>query len=406
MASPEKIAEQHVLRHGGGHDREHEGDRDHRAGVLQHRPGAGGDPAAVGRHGPHHRRGVGRVEHPGADADENEPERALPVGAVAPQRRHRRPARRADTTIPSAASIARAPAVRPDPGQRRGDQHPDRHRRELDPGEDRVVALDALEVEDEHEQQREAREAVDERGRRRGREQPVAEDRQVEHRRAAAAARSARRAAAARRPAIRPAITSGVGPARDAALGDAEHEAGEADRRTSIVPSRSRPRSASRLRELAQDERAPERAGEAERDVEPEHPVPARSRPARRRAPGRSPARPRRPSCSCPSPARAARAGNASVTSAAEFANRKAPPTPWRIRQRISSVPLAGEAGAERGEREDDEAADVGLLAPEQVREPPRGEHQHGRGDHVGEDHPDELSRLVCRGRARGRAGR
>ena len=39
-----------------------------------------------------------------------------------------------------------------------------------------------------------------------------------------------------------------------------------------------------------------------------------------------------RPSCS---------RGNASVTRAAEFANKKAPPTPWTMRHRISSVPLA-----------------------------------------------------------------
>ena len=32
--------------------------------------------------------------------------------------------------------------------------------------------------------------------------------------------------------------------------------------------------------------------------------------------------------------------GKASVTSAAAFANRNAAPTPWKIRQRISSVPL------------------------------------------------------------------
>ncbi len=34
------------------------------------------------------------------------------------------------------------------------------------------------------------------------------------------------------------------------------------------------------------------------------------------------------------------RAGNASVTIAPEFANRKAPPMPCAIRHRISSVPL------------------------------------------------------------------
>src|SRR5690242_10681210 len=51
----------------------------------------------------------------------------------------------------------------------------------------------------------------------------------------------------------------------------------------------------------------------------------------------------------------------------------------------------AREARAERGERKCQEAAHVGLLAAEEVREPPRGEHQHGGGDHVDEDHPDEL---------------
>ena len=65
---------------------------------------------------------------------------------------------------PEGGERARAAAVGPDPRQRRGDQHPDRHRRELDPGGDRVVALDALEVEDEDEEQGEAGEAVDEGG--------------------------------------------------------------------------------------------------------------------------------------------------------------------------------------------------------------------------------------------------
>jgi hypothetical protein len=51
----------------------------------------------------------------------------------------------------------------------------------------------------------------------------------------------------------------------------------------------------------------------------------------------------------------------------------------------------AREARAQRGEREDDEAADVGVLAPEEVGEAPGGEDQHRRGDHVGEDHPHEL---------------
>ena len=42
--------------------------------------------------------------------------------------------------------------------------------------------------------------------------------------------------------------------------------------------------------------------------------------------------------------------GNASVTSAAALAKIAAPPMPCRIRHRISCVPSADEAGAERGE--------------------------------------------------------
>src|SRR3954466_15676593 len=71
------------------------------------------------------------------------------------------------TSMPSAASArepwrsaqmpasggARAVAVGPDAGQRRGDEHAERHGRELDARGDRIVALGALEVEDEHEEQ-------------------------------------------------------------------------------------------------------------------------------------------------------------------------------------------------------------------------------------------------------------
>ena len=54
-------------------------------------------------------------------------------------------------------------------------------------------------------------------------------------------------------------------------------------------------------------------------------------------------------------------------------------------------MPSADEAGAERGDGEDREADDVGALAAVEVRQPPGREDEHGRGDHVGEDHPDEL---------------
>ena len=93
-ASPEKILKRTGFRHRRGDDREHEGDRDHGAGVLQHRPRAGGDAAALGRHGAHHRRRVRRVEHPRADPDQGQPEpcpasrRCRPAGSSsAPGRR-------------------------------------------------------------------------------------------------------------------------------------------------------------------------------------------------------------------------------------------------------------------------------------------------------------------------------
>src|SRR5204863_344505 len=81
---------------------------------------------------------------------------------------------------------AGAVGVGPPAGDRRGDEHPERERRELDARGDRVVALRALEVEDEHEHQREARKAVDERGRGGRGEEAVLEDGEVEQRSAAA----------------------------------------------------------------------------------------------------------------------------------------------------------------------------------------------------------------------------
>ena len=51
---------------------------------------------------------------------------------------------------------------------------------------------------------------------------------------------------------------------------------------------------------------------------------------------------------------------------------------------------VGGEAGAQRGEAEHDEAGHVGALAAEQVGQAAGAEHQHRRGDHVREDHPHE----------------
>ena len=78
---------------------------------------------------------------------------------------------------------SRAMPVGVDAGEGGGHEHPQGKRHQLDAGRDRRIALGALEVEDEQEHQREAGEPVDEGSRRRGCEQAVAEDLQIEHRR-------------------------------------------------------------------------------------------------------------------------------------------------------------------------------------------------------------------------------
>ena len=81
--------EQRCFRDRRGDDREHERDRQHGAGVLHERARPGGDPAPVGRHRAHHGGGVRAVEHARADADDQQPQAALPVGGVHLERRHR-----------------------------------------------------------------------------------------------------------------------------------------------------------------------------------------------------------------------------------------------------------------------------------------------------------------------------
>ena len=52
---------------------------------------------------------------------------------------------------------------------------------------------------------------------------------------------------------------------------------------------------------------------------------------------------------------------------------------------------IGGEARAHGRERKDQEAADVGALTSELIRQPPGTQDEHGRRDHVDENHPDEL---------------
>ena len=179
-----------------------------------------------------------------------------------------------------------------------------------------------------------------------------------------------------------------VVPAADPALGDAEREPGEAghERRgaeevepaVGVAPG-----------ELVQHAVAPGGAEQRERHVEPEHPVPrdrderaAEHRPEHEPDRGDHRVRPHRQA------ELLARERVGDERGGVGEQERGADALEDPPQDQLGAV--LGEAGAQRGEREDDEAADVGLLAAEQVGQPARGEHEHGRGDHVGEDHPHE----------------
>ena len=150
-----------------------------------------------------------------------------------------------ETSIPSAASSREPCRSAIHAGERRSDEHPDRHRRELEPGHDRRLSLRSLEVEDEQEHQREAGETVQERGHRRGREEPVAGRAKG---RASASGRdvrsttkSGRRTTAAPSPPITSQLLQPVSPPFESASTSPVRPM------TNVVtPSRSRPRSSLR----------------------------------------------------------------------------------------------------------------------------------------------------------------
>ena len=240
-----------------------------------------------------------------------EPDRRLPEGRVHLERGHPGEAGRGQQH-PEHRRRPRAVAVGAD-RRRSGRRRASRRRAaiELDPGDDRVVALRPLEVEDEQEHQGEAREPVEEGGRRGG---PVDADPEQAAGRASAppcAARPARTPAAAAPRRSGRSTTIGASQPSRPGVRQPQHQAGEARQRQQRCRGGRTSAGAAGLLpgQLAQHQRGPDGADDPERDVEPEDPVPAELRPASRRAPGRSPARRRRPSCWCPSPGRAARAG-------------------------------------------------------------------------------------------------
>ena len=253
----------------------------------------------------------------------NSQQRALPVRRVDAAAWSSRRAPTAVTSMPSAPACAsRGGRPRRRPAARRR-ACPSASGASLIPAGDRVVALRALEVEDEEEHQREAREPVDERGAGGRREQAVAEDREVEHRRACAALDRPRRAAAgcARRRGRR--SRRGSVQPDEPPLEIAEHQAGQADdERRSSRAGRGR----------ARRRAGPARAGRAPPTARPSRPsgtlnqkthcqeIETSAPPST--GPSTSPIAATimfvpiaRPSCS---------RGNASVTSAAALANRNA----------------------------------------------------------------------------------
>ena len=180
-----------------------------------------------------------------------------------------------------------------------------------------------------------------------------------------------------------------VVPARDPAARDAEHEAGETG---DVEPRAEQVEIGDLLAALGLVEHGPrpERPGEPERDVEPEHPLPRDldERAAEHRADdeadrGDHRVRAHREAELVARERVGHEGGRIGEDRGAADALQDPPEDQLRA--------VGREAGAERGGREDREADDVGLLAAEEVRQPPGREDEHGRGDHVGEDHPDEL---------------
>ena len=291
---------------------------------------------------------------------------------------------------PERREAARAAPVGDQAGERRRDEHPDRERRELEAGHDRRLSLRPLEIEDEEEHQGEAREPVDECGRGRSAEQPVLEERQIEHRRATAALdddeerqqdHGGDEAADHER----------VAPTGETALREGQHEPGEADD-VGGRPEQVEPSFLVAARHVVQDEICPHRAGDSERQVEPEDPRPrdrderaAEHRPDHEPDGGDHRVRPHRE----PELLLRERVGH----------ERRRVGEEERAADALQHTPedqlraAAGEPGAERRCREDDEAEHVRVLPAEEVGEPAGGEHEHRRHDHVDEDHPHELEK-------------
>ncbi len=141
--------------------------------------------------------------------------------------------------------------------------------------------------------------------------------------------------------------------------------------------------------ELAQDHERPEAAGESERHVEPEDPVPGDGdqRATENRADHEADRRDHRVGAHRHTELLARkrvghdRCGVGEQESAAD---------PLSHAPDDQLDPAAREACPERGGGEHEETGDVGIFATELIRQPAGTEHEHRRGDHVDENHPDQ----------------
>ena len=64
------------------------------------------------------------------------------------------------------------------------------------------------------------------------------------------------------------------------------------------------------------------------------------------------------------------------------------PPSPCRMRKKISALRLGRQAAQQRADREQRDADHVEALAADDVRQPAAHRQHHGVGDEVGRDHP------------------
>ena len=131
--------------------------------------------------------------------------------------------------------------------------------------------------------------------------------------------------------------------------------------------------------------------GEADRDVDEQHPAPGRplgehAAEIRPRAPPPIDTAVKRPSARI----RSRPSGNIVVSRASEDGAASAPPTPCRARAASRKPPAGGEAAEQRGDDEHGDAGEEGAAAAEEVAGPGAEQQQAAEGQRVGVEDPGQ----------------